>query len=128
MLEKNGLVHAYNIAEKIGTDDNTFKKELSEKESDLEDRFAYEKQVYEGYSKQSDLIKRKTIAYTKYGEYDLSKLDKKQSEVVELEFKKLSAKLTASDPTLSKLFSKLKKSNLYACNVILHLALTYYTT
>ncbi len=110
MLEKNGLIHAYNIAEKIGIDDSIFKKELTNKQTELTYKLAYEKQVYEGYAKQSDLIKLKTIAFEKYGEYDLSKLDKKQKDTVDLEFKKINAKISSTDPSIMKLFAKLRKS------------------
>jgi hypothetical protein len=109
MLEKNNLVQAYNIASKIGIDDKEFKSQLATKEKDIEVNLEYNKQVYEGYTKKSDLVKRKTIAYNKYGEYDLSKLDKKQKDTVELEFKKVAARNT-QNKDMEKLFSKLRKS------------------
>ena len=110
MLEKNGLIHAYNIADLVGLDDNTFKKEINAKKTELSDKLIYEKQVYEGYGLQSDIIKKKTIAFDKYGEYELAKLDKKQQDVVELEFKKLNAKTASMNTSLIKLFSNLRTS------------------
>jgi hypothetical protein len=109
MLEKNSLVHAYNIGSNISIDDKGFKSQLESKKQDIVTNLEYNKQVYEGYTKKSDLIKRKTIAYNKYGEYDLTKLDKKQKDTVELEFKKISSR-NLQNKELEKLFSKLRKS------------------
>jgi hypothetical protein len=110
MLEKNKLIHVYNLGNKIGIDNSSFKKEFAERKEQIEYQEAFEKQVQEGFNNQLVLTKRKNIAFEKYGIYDLAKLDSKQKSVVDLEFKKLENISNETGLSVRKLFFKLQKS------------------
>jgi hypothetical protein len=110
MLDKNDLLHTYNIGNLISIDDPTFVKEYNERQELLEYNKLYEKQVREAHAYYNKISRMKVIALNKYGIDDLDALDAKQKKVIDLEYKKF---LSADDVTSEKiqsLFIKLQKS------------------
>ena len=112
MLDANKLTKLYNIGTIEGTSAKQFKKRLEELKQDIKDQLAYQKQVNHGYQTQLDTIKRKSIAYDKFGITDLNELSKQQSKIVELEFSKLESDSNEKGEQNRKLFRKLRESAL----------------
>ena len=110
MLDANKLTHLYNLGLIVGPESVEFKKELTELKKQLEKTATYRKQINSGHKIQLELIKKKSIAFDKFGETDLNKLTSKQSKVVELEFKRLESTVSESGDKNRMLFSKLVSS------------------
>lgn len=110
MLDANKLAKLYNVGLLAGTDTPAFKQEFNELRKHIQTRLDLQKQVNVGHKIQLDIIKKKSIAYDKFGIENLTELSKEQSKIVELEFNKLESKSTESGDNNRKLFYKLKKS------------------
>lgn len=110
MMDRNNLTHLYNIGEKLGTDDNTFKGLYDKKLKEIEYAEAFQKQVNEADNQKLDFMRRQAIAFEKYKTTDLTSLDKKQLAVIELEFKRKQAVASSNDKEIGKLFRNLRRS------------------
>lgn len=110
MLDANKLAKLYNVGLFAGTDTPTFKQEFNELKKHIQIRLDLQKQINTGHKIQLDIIKKKSIAYDKFGIEILTELSKDQAKIVELEFNKLESKSTESGENNRKLFYKLKKS------------------
>lgn len=110
MLDANKLAKLYNVGLLAGTDTPAFKQEFNELKKHIQTRLDLQKQINAGHKIQLDIIKKKSIAYDKFGIEILTELSKEQAKIVELEFNKLESKSTESGENNRKLFYKLKKS------------------
>jgi hypothetical protein len=109
-LDRNGLLHAYHIGDKIGMDDTIFKTEYEQKRAQLEYNKVFGRQVQEAHAYYNQQARRKIIALNKYQTADLDSLDAKQRKVVELEYKKVTASLDESTNDTQRLFYRLRKT------------------
>lgn len=113
-LQKNDLIKAYNVGKKIGITSPVFKTELNIKKEKIEYQIDFEQQKQLNLEKQLETSKKRTIAYKKYKEMDLTKLDKKQLNVINLEYEKMqktmNKKISIAGQENQKLWSNLRKS------------------
>ena len=112
-LDSHHLDKVYNIGKNIGTDSSMFIKNLKKKKEELDNMTEINKQMNEGYVKKLEVIKKQIIAYHKYKITDLDILDQKQLKIIDLEYKKMSNFLQASDKDNKNgqaLFYQLRKS------------------
>ncbi len=113
-LDQNGLFFAYNIGRFIGVDDPLFKKERIEKKRNIEYSIEYRKQLNDGFTKKLEIAKKQTIALNKYNISDIDTLDKKQKEIVDLEFSKLekflNKDMSVRGKEIQKMFYRLRNS------------------
>jgi len=113
-LQQNNLLHAYHLGNTVGVDDKLFKREISEQLEKIQFQKDYVEQRKFGFALRLELAKKQSIAYNKYGESNLTKLDKKQLAVIELEYTKLSKFLNKNQSLAAKqnqkLFFRLRKS------------------
>lgn len=113
-LQQNNLLHAYNVGNTIGIHDKLFKKEITAAADLLNFKKEREIQRKLGFTQKLQLAKRRAIAFNKYNQDDLGKLNKKQLAIIQLEYNKLQKNLD-KDQSLSakqnqKLFFRLRKS------------------
>ncbi len=111
MLDANKLTKLYNISN-IAGDTDEFKKELAAKVADIQTKISYQKQVNAGHKTQLLIVKKKSIAYDKFGITNLTDLSTAQLKIVELELTKLESKANESGAKNRSLFSKLKSAML----------------
>jgi hypothetical protein len=113
-LEANDLTYAYNIGNIIGITDQSFLQIINNRKKVLDDNEEFTQQLNEGFVKKLEVAKKQTIAYNKYKTDDLDSLDRKQVEVVDLEYAKiekfLHKDLSASAKNMQKLWYHLRKS------------------
>lgn len=110
MLDANKLAKLYNIGLMVGTDVDSFQQEFNDLKKHIQTRLDLQKQVNNGYKIQLDIIKKKSIAYDKFGIENLAELSKEQAKIVDLGFNKLESKSNESGENNRKLFYKLTKS------------------
>jgi len=114
ILDQTGLLYAYNLAKLVGIDDELFKKEHNDKRKGIEYNTEFRKQINEGFAKKLEIAKKQTISFNKYKIHELNNLDRKQREVVELEYRKLekflSKDVTPKAKLLQKAFYNLRNS------------------
>jgi hypothetical protein len=113
-LEQNNLIYAYNMGKSIGIDTPLFQREINGRQNYLTDQTNFVKQRYAGYVKKLEISKKQSIAFNKYNETNLDNLDKKQQDVVLLEYNKLEKFLSKTLNTEAKqnqvLYYRLRKS------------------
>jgi hypothetical protein len=113
-IEKNDLFYAYNVGNIAGIDNNIFRREISNKQNNIIIANNYNKQQLENYNKKLELAKKKSIAYDKYKQLDLTKLNDNQLKILELEYQKmekfLNKNLSLSSKQNQKLWYRLRKS------------------
>ena len=112
MLDANNLSKLYNIGLIEGTDAKYFKKTFDEFKKAMIVKKDYQRQVNQGYQTQLDIIKRKSIAFDKFGITEMSELSKPQRRIVDLEFSKLESTSGESGDQNRKLFHKLREVTL----------------
>lgn len=91
-LERESIYKLYNIGRILGISDPAFKKQFEIVKNKILKNKELMKQINIGYTSQLRLVQMRSIAEDKYGESDLSKLTKKQLEVINLTLKKMSVK------------------------------------
>ncbi len=107
-LDANKLSKLYNIGVNLGTDVDIFREEFTAFKKQVSSSNDLQRQTNAGHKIQLDIIKKKSIAFEKYGIDVLSELSKEQARVVDLEFNKLESKSTETGENNRKLFGKLK--------------------
>lgn len=110
MLESNKLSKLYNVGFLAGTDTDIFKQEFNSIKKHVQTRIDLQKQANIGYKIQLDIIKKKSIAYDKFGIENLIELSNEQKKIIDAEFNKLESHSTETGENNRKMFYKLKKS------------------
>jgi hypothetical protein len=122
MLEHNKLTHLYNIGSIGGIDTAAFKEDYNKFKESIAYDNEYLKQVNLGYKRQLDLVKRKSIAFDKFGVDSILNLSAKQKAIVELELKKLESIDTGGESN-RLLWAKLRAGMLEQTNTSLKAAI-----
>ncbi len=110
MLDANKLARLYNLGISVGTDTDSFKKEFNALKEHIKKRVEYQKQVNISHKVQLEIIKKKSIAFDKFGITDLMELSAAQNKIVALEFAKLESKSSESGESNRKLFNNLRRA------------------
>jgi len=106
-LQQNNLLYVYNVGNILGINNDIFKRTINTIEDQLEYKVFLNTQKKYILNNQLLTAKKRLIAYEKYKERDLHKLDKKQLKVLHLELNKLNKRLKTFDSITGKQNRKL---------------------